>query len=76
MIEETPQKVVYEYFPEGITEVGIISFDKETKMNSIVTPSSKDKYQLYAQKLFSRIREFSNSNSFKKTGMIAWYSTI
>lgn len=73
LVEETPKTVVYKYFPEGGTDAGIVSFDKESKANSIVTLSVKDRHQRYAQKLFSRIREFANSNSFEKEGTIAWY---
>jgi putative aminopeptidase FrvX len=73
LVEETPKKVVYEYFPEGGTDAGIVSFNKETKTNSIVTLSTKDKHQRYAQKLFSRIRELATQNSFTKEGMIAWF---
>lgn len=73
LIEETPQKVVYEYFPEGGTEAGVVSFDKESKVNSIIVLSTQDKHQRYAQKLFSRIREASNKNTFPKEGSIAWY---
>ena len=73
LIEETSKKVVYEYYPEGDKDVGVVSYDKELKTNSIVTLSPKDRHQRYAQKLFARLREFSNSNSFEKEGMIAWY---
>lgn len=73
LVEETSKKVVYEYYPEGGSDAGVVSYDKVLKTNSIVTLSAKDKHQRYAQKLYARIREFANSNSFEKTGMIAWY---
>ena len=73
LVEETPKKVVYKYYPEGGTEAGVVSFDKESNTNSIVTLSEHDKHQRYAQKLFKRIREFANSKSFEKEGLIAWY---
>jgi hypothetical protein len=73
LVEESSRKVVYEYYPEGGTEAGVVSFDKETKKISIITLSEKDRHQRYAQKLFARIREFENSNSFGKEGMIAWH---
>ena len=72
LVEETTKKVVYKYFPEGGTDAGVVSFDKESKTNSIITLSAKDRHQRYAQKLFSRIREFANGNSFEKEGIIAW----
>jgi hypothetical protein len=73
LVEETSQKVIYEYYPEGETEGGIVSFDKESKTNSIVKLSATDEHQIYAQKLFRRIREFANNNFFKREGIIAWY---
>lgn len=73
LIEETSKKVVYEYYPEGDKDVGVVSYDKELKTNSIVTLSVKDKHQRYAQKLFARIREFADGQSFEKEGMIVWY---
>ena len=73
LVEETSQKVVYKYYPEGGTDAGVVSFDKESKTNSIVTLSEKDRHHRYAQQLFARIREFANSNSFAKEGLIAWY---
>jgi hypothetical protein len=73
LVEETPKKIIYEYFPEGGSEAGVVSYDKEKKTNSIVTLSPKDKHQRYAQKLFLRIREFASTNSFTKEGIIAWY---
>jgi hypothetical protein len=73
LVEETPKKVVYKYFPEGGSDAGVVSFDKESKTNSIVSLSAKDRHQRYAQKLFGHIREFAEINSFAKEGMIAWY---
>ena len=73
LVEETPKKVVYKYYPDGDGDAGVVSYDKELKTNSIVTLPAKDKHQRYAQKLFARIREFANSNTFEKEGTIAWY---
>ena len=73
LVEETHEKAIYEYFPEGGSEFGKVSFDKQTKTNSIITLSANDKHQRYVHKLFGQIREFANKNSFEKEGMIAWY---
>ena len=73
LLEETPKKVVYEYYPENGTDVGIVSFDKKAKVNSIVVLAANDKHKRYALKLFSRIIEFSDNNFFQKEGIIAWY---
>ena len=71
--EETAEKVVYEYFPENGTEPGVVSYDKKTDKCSIVTLSKADKHQRYAQKMFSKIREYASNNSFEKEGIVAWY---
>lgn len=73
LIEETDKKVVYKYYPENSLDEGLVSFDKESKTGSVVHLSAKDRHQIYAQKLFSKIREFANSNIFEKEGIIAWY---
>ena len=73
LVEETPSNVVYEYFPEGDTKFGVVSFDKKSNANSIVTLAPQDRHRRYAQKLFSKIKEFANNDSFDKEGMIAWY---
>ena len=73
LIEETFEKAVYKYFPEGGTVAGIVSFDKVEKVNSIVVLAANDKHKRYALKLFSRIIEFSDNNFFQKEGIIAWY---
>ena len=73
LLEETPQMVIYEYYPEGGLDAGIVSYDKEKKTNTIVALSVQDKHQIYALKLFARIREFASTNSFKTEGIIAWY---
>lgn len=71
--EETAEKVVYEYFPEGGTEAGIVSYDKETNKCSIITLPKTDKHQIYAQKMFSKIRKYASINSFERKGTVAWY---
>ena len=72
LIEETPHMVVYQYFPEGGTDSGVVSFDKTSKKISIVTLSVNDKHQIYALKLFARIRKYSENDFFSKQGIIAW----
>lgn len=71
--KETEETVVYEYFPENGNDSGLVSYDKKADKCSIVTLSIADKHQRYAQKMFSKIREFASNNSFQKEGIIAWY---
>lgn len=73
LIEETAEKVVYEYFPENGAESGTVSYDRKADKCSIVTLSKTDKHQRYAQKMFSRIREYANNKAFQKEGIVAWY---
>ena len=71
--EETAGAIVYEYFPENGNDSGLVSYDKKSDKCSIVTLSKADKHQRYAQKMFSKIREFASNNSFQKEGTVAWY---
>lgn len=73
LIEETMNKVVYEYFPENGTHPGVVSYDKKTNECNIVALAEKDRHHRYALKMFSKIREFANEQSFKKEGTIVWY---
>ena len=73
LIEERENKVFYEYYPEGGSESGIVSFNKQTGDGSIETVADNDKHQRYAMKALKRIREMASNKSFEKEGMIAWY---
>lgn len=72
LIEETLEIVVYEYFPENSNDSGLVSYDKKANKCSILTLSKADKHQRYAQKMFSKIREYASSHSFQKEGLICW----
>ena len=73
LIEETAELVVYEYFPENSNDSGLVSYDKKSNKCSIVTLSKADKHQRYAQKMFSKMRECANNNSFQEEGLICWH---
>lgn len=72
LIEENESKALYKYFPEGGSESGIVAIDKKSGECSIENLSSNDRHQRYAIKMFKRLREYFDSNSFDKSGMIAW----
>ena len=72
LLDETTEAVVYEYFPEGSSNSGVISFDKKKDKCGIVTLSVADKHRRYAQKMFSKIRDCASKNSFPKEGIVAW----
>ena len=73
MVENKEGKVLYEYFPEGGTESGLVSFDVKTGAVGIETLSKKDKHERYALKMFKKIREMASNGNFEKEGTIAWY---
>lgn len=73
LIKETNETVVYDYFPENGKVSGTVSYDKKSNKCSIVTSPEIDKHQIYAQKMFSKIREYASNKSFEKEGIIAWY---
>lgn len=70
--EETKEIVVYEYYPEGKTDQGCISYNKKTNECSIVALSTDDRHKRYALKLFAKIKEYASNNKFESEGIIAW----
>lgn len=66
-------EIQYTYYPEGGSNPGIVGYDKKTGDCTIIAASTDDKHQRYALKMFKRIREYGEKNSFEKEGMIAWY---
>ena len=73
LIENTENKAVYEYYPEGGASVGIVSYDKGTRSNSIVNLSTDDRHKRYALKMLAKLREFAQRGAFETDGTIAWY---
>ena len=73
MVENKDGKVLYEYFPEGGAESGVVSFSEKTGDVGIETLAKNDKHERYALKLFKRIREMASNGNFEKKGTIAWY---
>lgn len=73
MVENKEGKVLYEYFPEGGAEFGVVSFNEKTGDVGIETLAKNDKHERYALKLFKRIREMASNGNFEKEGTIAWY---
>lgn len=71
--EETTEKVVYEYFPENGSESGFIAYDKTKDEFSIISLPKIDRHRRYAQKMFSKIREWAAGNTYQKEGIVAWY---
>ena len=73
MVENKEGKVLYEYFPEGGTESGLVSFNEKTGTVGVETLAKTDKHERYALKLFKRIREMASNGNFEKEGIVAWY---
>lgn len=71
LLEESGKNVKYEYFPEGGSDFGIISFyDGKFSIDSL---AKNDWHELYAMKLFKKIREMASNGVFEKEGIVAWY---
>ena len=57
LLEESEEKVTYEYFPEGGSDSGVVSFyDGEFSIDSL---AENDKHQIYAMKALQRIRRMA-----------------
>lgn len=66
-------KLIYEYFPEGKEYSGIVEVIKETGECHIVKLSENDNHNIYALKMFKRLREYAKNRAFDDEGTIAWY---
>lgn len=73
MVDKKEGKVLYEYFPEGGTESGVVSFDEKSGDVSIESLAKNDRHERYAVKMFKRIREMASKGTFDKEGIVAWY---
>lgn len=75
MVEETDEIVIYNYYPEGKSVYGTISFNKKTKECKIIKLSEEetDYFTWYARHMFSRCRKFHDEGQYEKEGMVAWY---
>ena len=71
--EETKEKVLYNYYPEGGALSGAVSYDKKTGICNIVTLSKADRHQRYALKMFAKIRACAKEKLFPASGIVAWY---
>ena len=71
LIENAGNAVRYEYFPEGESDSGIVSFN-DGKF-SIEYLAKNDRHERYALKLFKKIREMASSGTFEEKGIVAWH---
>jgi len=72
-MEKMGNKLIYYYYPENENRFGVVSFDLESKECMIVKLSENDRHQIYALKLFRRMREFADNNFFEEEGSVVWY---
>ena len=72
-ISETCDTVTYEYFPEGKSPSGIITYDKRTRHITIDRLASNDKYKHYAFHMIARLKKFNNAGEYADDGLVAWY---
>ena len=73
LFKNDDREIQYIYYPEGGTNPGIVSYDKREGVCNIVTLSKDDECRTYALKMFSRLRKYAETGTFKEEGMIAWY---
>ena len=67
-------RVDYSYFIEGDrSKCGLVSFSFETGEPSIVKQAQDDRFNRYAFHLMSRLQEFFENGTFRKTGIVAWH---
>ncbi len=73
LIEENEKIIRYEYYPEGEEQSGVILFSKTIKKYEVERLAPNDKHRIYALKMFGKIRQFIQNQTFEKEGLIAWY---
>ncbi len=71
LIDNAGGVVRYEYFPEGESDSGIVSF-RDGKC-SIESLAKNDRHERYALKLFKKIREMASNGTFEEKGIVAWH---
>jgi CRISPR/Cas system-associated exonuclease Cas4 (RecB family) len=73
LIKESEKEAIYEYYPEGSLDAGLISYNKISKEKKVVRQSLDDRHKRYAMKMFQKIRESENEGELPQRGMIVWY---
>lgn len=73
IFEETKDKIIYKYFPEGNETSGIISIEKATGKIDIISLAENDRHKIYAWKLILKLETFYKTQAYKEEGIIAWY---
>lgn len=73
LLENNNDFVSYRYFPEGKGESGTISVAKKDKkiVNEVV--AATDEVKWYFFKMYKRIREYIDKDTFDHDGIIMWY---
>lgn len=73
LIEENKNNAIYEYFPEGKSQPGVIGISKATGELNIIKLAETDRHRIYAAKLFRKLEEFQKKQMYNEKGVIAWY---
>lgn len=73
LVDNTNDKVVYNYFPEGKEEYGIVSVNKNTGNLNVEKIAVNDEYKRYLFHAMSRIRKSFSENRFSEKETVAWY---
>ena len=72
---EDDEVVKYEYHPEDRKEFGVISVNKKSlEMKQEQAAYEDDVHDsFFSSMMFSKIRKFIKSGTYRKEGMVAWY---
>lgn len=73
MAENSEERYVWRYYPEGREPYGEAFYNKKTKEYGVLKHSYKNEWDEYYLHMFSEIRRFIESGEFKEKGMVAWY---
>jgi hypothetical protein len=66
-------RIVYEYYPEGKSDNGLVEYMYETEKINILKKAENDETGFYARKTTSKMLEFvADKHSFPKEYMQAW----
>lgn len=72
-IQESENHVMYNYYPEGKKEFGVIECDKFTAKPVKHQIASNDETKWYYYHMLDKIREMAKSKEYSDKGMVAWY---
>ena len=73
MAENSEERYVWRYYPEGEEPYWEAFYNKKTKKYGVLKHSSEEEWDAYWAHMFNEIRRFIESGEFKEKGVVAWY---